>query len=244
MAPARLAVWPIEQSLRGFYHAVAEATFQKQCELYFEARAYYSHDAILDLPAGHLLEGSSVPIVKTKEGWLLRHTSYLFGSGSVPDFTPEQFFAYAERLWQAKEAYGSDYRYATQQVRDRFAAAARERPAPPPEAGGASEERVYMIVENMPQMIPNDAEGMKKLQQCIVYPELAKKADVEGRVFVQFVVDEQGNVVDPVVQRGIGADADQEALRCVQQLKFHPGRQGGRAVRVKMSLPVTFPPKR
>ena len=113
-------------------------------------------------------------------------------------------------------------------------------PPPPPEEEEEAEPEVFMIVEDMPQMVPNDQEGMRNLQQCIVYPEIAKKAGVEGRVFVQFVVDEQGNVQSPVVQRGIGAGADQEALRCVQQVKFNPGQQRGQPVKVKMSLPVTF----
>ena len=101
-------------------------------------------------------------------------------------------------------------------------------------------DELFMIVEDMPQMIPNDQEGMKKLHQCIVYPEIAKKAGVEGRVFVQFIVDKKGRVTDPVVQRGIGAGCDEEAVRCVRQTRFTPGRQDGEPVEVKMSLPVTF----
>ena len=99
---------------------------------------------------------------------------------------------------------------------------------------------LFMIVEDMPSMIPSDQEGMRQLQQCIVYPEIAKKAGVEGRVFVQFVVDKKGRVTDPIVQRGIGAGCDEEAVRCVRTVRFTPGRQNGERVRVKMSLPVTF----
>jgi periplasmic protein TonB len=112
-------------------------------------------------------------------------------------------------------------------------------PPPPSDRGEVVEEvepEIFVIVEDMPELIG----GLGQLQSRIVYPEIAKKAGVEGRVIVQFVVDENGNVVDPVVVRGIGAGCDEEAVRAVMQAKFTPGKQRGRAVRVKMSLPITF----
>ncbi len=95
---------------------------------------------------------------------------------------------------------------------------------------------VFMIVEEMPQLIG----GVASIQALIKYPDIARKAGVEGRVFVQFVVDTNGQVTDPVIVRGIGAGCDEEALRAVSQARFVPGRQRGQAVKVKMSLPVTF----
>lgn len=117
-----------------------------------------------------------------------------------------------------------------------------EAPPPPPPAEEEEEEEpeTFVIVENMPEMKPNRQEGMRKLQGCVKYPEMAKRAGVEGRVFVQFVVNENGQVVNPTVTRGIGAGTDEEALRCVRQMEFTPGMQRGKPVRVKMSLPVTF----
>ena len=93
-----------------------------------------------------------------------------------------------------------------------------------------------MVVEEMPEIIG----GQKALYDCIKYPEIARKAGVEGRVIIQFVVDENGNVTNPQVLRGVGAGLDEEALRCVSQLKFKPGRQRGRPVRVRFTLPVVF----
>lgn len=110
-------------------------------------------------------------------------------------------------------------------------------PPPPPAQEEVEEEpEIFVIVEDMPELIG----GLEALQRNITYPEIAKKAGVEGKVFVQFVVDEQGNVVDPVVTRGIGAGCDEEALKAVRQAKFKPGKQRGKPVRVKMSLPITF----
>lgn len=110
-------------------------------------------------------------------------------------------------------------------------------PPPAPEVEEVEEEpEIFVIVEQMPELIG----GLESIQKKIKYPEIAKKAGVEGRVFVQFVVDENGNVVDPVVTRGIGAGCDEEAVRAVMQAKFKPGKQRGKSVRVKMSLPITF----
>lgn len=109
-------------------------------------------------------------------------------------------------------------------------------PPPPPEDEEEEEPEIFVIVEQMPELIG----GLAGLQKTVKYPEIAKKAGVSGRVFIQFIVDENGNVVDPVVTRGIGAGADEEALRAVRAAKFKPGRQRGVPVRVKMSLPITF----
>ncbi len=111
-------------------------------------------------------------------------------------------------------------------------------PPPPPAVEEEEEEEpeIFVIVEQMPELIG----GLAAIQKQIRYPEIAKKAGVEGRVIVQFIVDEQGGVLDPQVVRGIGAGCDEEAVRAVQQAKFEPGKQRGKSVKVKMSLPITF----
>jgi len=109
-------------------------------------------------------------------------------------------------------------------------------PPPPSTEEEAPEPEFFFHVEEMPELIG----GLAELQKKIRYPEIAKKAGVEGRVFVQFIVDEQGNVVDPVVTKGIGAGCDEEALRAIIDAKFTPGRQRGQAVKVKFSVPITF----
>ncbi|MEO1478714.1 MAG: energy transducer TonB [Bacteroidota bacterium] len=114
---------------------------------------------------------------------------------------------------------------------------------PPPVADSdpePEEPSFFIIVEDQPKLLPSEAEAMAALQSCIRYPEMAKLTGIQGRVFVQFVVDERGNVTDPQVARGIGGGADEEAVRCVQTLQFRPGMQRGRPVKVQFSLPVTF----
>jgi len=98
------------------------------------------------------------------------------------------------------------------------------------------EQEIFMVVENQPELIG----GIEALQSSANYPEFAKKAGIEGRVIVQFVVDEQGNVQDPKVTRGVHKLLNEEAIKAVKDQNFKPGKQRGEAVKVQMSLPVTF----
>lgn len=96
--------------------------------------------------------------------------------------------------------------------------------------------KTFVIVEERPELIG----GMRALQKTRKYPAKAREAGIEGRVFVQFVVDEEGKVRNPSVKRGVHRLLDQAALAAVRQMRFRPGKQDGKAVRVRMSLPVTF----
>jgi periplasmic protein TonB len=107
---------------------------------------------------------------------------------------------------------------------------------PPPEEDEEPEEDFFTVVEQMPELIG----GLAELQSRIEYPEQARRAGIEGRVYVQFIVNEDGRVEDPQVIRGIGGGADEEALRAVREAEFRPGMQRGRPVRVQYSLPVVF----
>lgn len=109
-------------------------------------------------------------------------------------------------------------------------------PEPPKEPEEEDDEQVFVVVENQPEL----KGGIAGLQKKIEYPEMARKAGIEGRVIVQFVVNEQGQVVNPKVVRGIGGGCDKEALRVVKTAEFKPGMQRGRPVKVQYTLPITF----
>ena len=94
----------------------------------------------------------------------------------------------------------------------------------------------FVVVEEMPELIG----GLAELQKKISYPDEAREAGIEGRVYVQFIVNENGDVENPRVIRGIGGGADEEALNAVKQAKFKPGYQRGEPVRVQFSLPFVF----
>lgn len=106
-----------------------------------------------------------------------------------------------------------------------------ESPKPEPE-----EKEIFVVVEKSPELIG----GLARLQREVEYPSYAENADIEGRVFVQFVVDENGDVQNPKVTRGVHKVLNEEAIRAVSEMKFVPGQQGGKPVKVQMSLPVTF----
>lgn len=109
---------------------------------------------------------------------------------------------------------------------------------PPPKSEDEEEEEneVFMVVEHMPEI----KGGLAELQSNIKYPTMARKAGIEGRVYVQFVVNEQGNVENAKVVRGIGGGCDKEALRVVRAAEFSPGMQRGKPVPVRMSVPIVF----
>lgn len=112
-------------------------------------------------------------------------------------------------------------------------------PPPPPQASQDEpepENDFYVIVEQMPELIG----GLESLQREVRYPERALRASIQGRVYVQFVVNERGEVENPQVIRGIGGGCDEEAIRVVKIAKFSPGLQRGRPVRVQYNLPVIF----
>ena len=112
-------------------------------------------------------------------------------------------------------------------------------PPPPPQAtedNTEPENDFYVIVEQMPELIG----GLESLQREVRYPDRALRANIQGRVFVQFVVNERGEVENPRVVRGIGGGCDEEAIRVVKMAKFTPGMQRGRPVRVQYNLPVVF----
>jgi TonB family protein len=97
-----------------------------------------------------------------------------------------------------------------------------------------SQPDVFVAVERMPELIG----GLRSIQP--IYPDMERRVGIEGRVFVQFVVNEDGAVSDIVVLRGVNAGLDRAAVEAVQRARFRPGIQAGRSVRVRMSLPINF----
>ena len=103
------------------------------------------------------------------------------------------------------------------------------------------EEEIFQVVEAMPEFPGGMAELMKYLQKSIKYPSISQENGVQGRVIVQFVVNKDGSIVDPVVIRSVDPYLDKEALRVVKAMpKWKPGEQRGKTVRVKFTLPVQF----
>lgn len=114
-----------------------------------------------------------------------------------------------------------------------------EAPPPPPkeEKKIVEEEPQYFVaVEEMPEPIG----GIASIQSKIIYPEIAKRAGVEGKVYILAFVDEGGNVTKAEISKGIGAGCDEAARDAVLKTKFKPGKQRGKPVKVQVHIPVVF----
>lgn len=110
-------------------------------------------------------------------------------------------------------------------------------PAAPPEMEQPYDEpEVFTFVEDMPEIIG----GIEAIYKHLEYPQIARMAGIEGRVVVQVTIDEEGRPIHPVVLRGIGGGCDEAAVAAIMNVRFTPGRQRGRAVRVQYSITVHF----
>jgi len=103
------------------------------------------------------------------------------------------------------------------------------------------EAEVFTIVEEMPAYPGGDQKLYEYLGKNIKYPQIARETGVQGRVFVNFVVEPDGSVSNVKVMRGIGGGCDEEAMRVIKTMpKWKPGKQRGKAVRVTYTIPVVF----
>lgn len=108
-------------------------------------------------------------------------------------------------------------------------------------ADNTVDESVKEIVEIMPTFPGGEAELLKYLKEHIVYPVVAAEVGVQGKVTVQFVVGKDGSIENVHIARGVDKSLDAEAVRVIKSMpKWIPGKQDGRAVRVKFTVPVNF----
>jgi len=96
-------------------------------------------------------------------------------------------------------------------------------PLPKKEPELEDEDVIFVIVQRMPELIG----GLKSVRNEITYTERAIRQGIEGRVFVQFIVNEDGNVESPEVIRGIGHGCDVEVVNAIKKIRFRPGMQRG-----------------
>ena len=102
-------------------------------------------------------------------------------------------------------------------------------------------EEIFTIVEDQPNPKGGMAAFYEYVGKKLKYPAQARRMGIEGKVFVEFVVDKDGSITDVKAIKGIGAGCDEEAIRVIQTApKWNPGKQRGRPVKVRMILPITF----
>lgn len=102
-------------------------------------------------------------------------------------------------------------------------------------------QQIFTVVEEMPEFPGGQMELLKYLSKAIHYPVIAQENGIQGRVVCAFVVNRDGSIVDAEVLRGVDSSLDKEALRVINSMpKWKPGKQRGKPVRVKYTVPVTF----
>jgi len=104
------------------------------------------------------------------------------------------------------------------------------------------EEVIFVVVESMPEFPGGQQALFKYLSENVKYPVIAQENGIQGRVICQFVVNKDGSIVDvEVVRSGGDPSLDKEAVRVIKSMpKWKPGKQRGKAVRVKYTVPVNF----
>ena len=104
-----------------------------------------------------------------------------------------------------------------------------------------SSQQIFMVVEEMPEFPGGQAALMSFIAKSIKYPVVAQENGIQGRVTCSFVVNKDGSIVDAEVIRGIDPSLDKEALRVINTMpKWKPGKQRGKPVRVKFTVPINF----
>ncbi len=113
--------------------------------------------------------------------------------------------------------------------------AASPKPAP------TKRSDVYTYVEQMPAFIGGEEAMKQYLRQNLKYPEAAKKDNIQGKVFITFIVEGDGKITEANVLRGIGGGCDDEALRVINAMpRWNPGKQNGKTIAVRFNLPISF----
>ncbi len=104
-----------------------------------------------------------------------------------------------------------------------------------------AEEEIFTIVEKQAGFPGGQAKLMEYLRKELVYPQIAIENNIQGRVFVEFVVNKDGSIQDVRVARGVDPILDQEAIRVVKKMpKWIPAEQRGKTCRSRFTLPVLF----
>ncbi|MEN6453649.1 MAG: energy transducer TonB [Prolixibacteraceae bacterium] len=105
----------------------------------------------------------------------------------------------------------------------------------------AEDSQVFFIVEDMPEFPGGELALRKFIANAIKYPVIAQENGIQGKVYVNFVVDKDGSITNAKIARGVDPSLDKEALRVVNSLpKWKPGMQRGKPVKVSYTVPISF----
>ena len=102
-------------------------------------------------------------------------------------------------------------------------------------------DTILVVPEIMPSFPGGQQAMIKFIRESMQFPEKELAQGIQGRVILQFVVERDGSIADIVVVRGVNPALDREAIRIVESMpKWIPGKQSGRVVRTRFTLPINF----
>ena len=102
-------------------------------------------------------------------------------------------------------------------------------------------DEIFVFVEEQPSPKGGLKEFYSYVSANLIYPAQARRMGIEGRVFVEFIVEKDGSLTNIQVAKGIGAGCNEEAIRVISEAPpWNPGKQRGNAVRVRMLMPIVF----
>jgi len=106
----------------------------------------------------------------------------------------------------------------------------------------SAKENIYEGAAYLPfaEEMPSPVGGLPAIYKNVKYPEIAQKAGIQGKVYLLAFVNENGGVDDVKVIKGLGGGCDEAAIKAVKNTKFKPGKNKGKAVKVKFSLAIKF----
>lgn len=111
----------------------------------------------------------------------------------------------------------------------------------PEEEEDVDHGKIFIVVEEEPQFKGGADALYEYLAKNMKYPKIAVESNIQGTVFVTFVIETDGSITDVKLLKGIGGGCDEEALRVVKNMpRWYPGKQRGVPVRVQYNLPVRF----
>lgn len=99
----------------------------------------------------------------------------------------------------------------------------------------------YNYVDQKPSPVDGYGAFFHYVQQNLKYPAQAKQSGIEGKVFIEFLISENGQLTNVKSIKGIGAGCDEEAVRVIKEApNWNPGLMDGKPAKVKMILPITY----
>jgi len=186
------------------------------------------------------LDAGGYSLKFTKEGFNPQGDSILLKEGETKVYTVKPFtpvikvrlpFSEPEKIINQNSASTQNQNLTTDQ-------------ANPNNYQDPQDSLIFMVVESMPEYPGGEAALYRFLKENIQYPEAARKKRIQGRVFVTFVIEQDGSVTNVELLKGIGGGCDEETIRVVKAMpKWIPGKQRGKYVRVQYNLPVMFSKK-